>query len=261
MSGSKRHDPTPKRYERARREGKFIKAPLCTHLSALIACCFTVVGLLPNALVRSRMLLEYYYSQGLTSPEHCLWLSFAIVGGSTIVIVGAVALSAGVCELAQLGWRVGFSERQWRLSHLDPISGGQGLWVRLKSSWQLPVRFLILVLCLAPPLRDLTLGCVPALSLDSGQVVRFFSAQLLSLVWHAGIALLGCAGIEYFCNRMRYRTELMMNDQEIKDELRESEGDPLVRAIRRGEHQALSLQEITKRVRQSRVIIVSKDRS
>ena len=47
-----------------------------------------------------------------------------------------------------------------------------------------------------------------------------------------------------------------MSLEELREEYKQEEGDPYVRAARRHEHQMLALGELEKRVRNAKVIVV-----
>jgi type III secretion protein U len=49
-----------------------------------------------------------------------------------------------------------------------------------------------------------------------------------------------------------------MSFEEVREEYKENEGDPHLRAARRHEHQALAMAEIEKRVRSSKVLVIRK---
>lgn len=55
--------------------------------------------------------------------------------------------------------------------------------------------------------------------------------------------------------------EHRMTLEEVKEEFKESEGDPHLRAARRHEHQALAMAEIEKRVRNSKVLVIRRRES
>jgi flagellar biosynthetic protein FlhB len=49
-----------------------------------------------------------------------------------------------------------------------------------------------------------------------------------------------------------------MSFEELKEEHRQSEGDPHLRAARRNEHQIMAMAEVEKRVRGAKVLIVQR---
>jgi type III secretion protein U len=49
-----------------------------------------------------------------------------------------------------------------------------------------------------------------------------------------------------------------MSFEEVKEEFKENEGDPHLRAARRHEHQMMTMAEIEKRVRSSKVLVIRK---
>jgi flagellar biosynthetic protein FlhB len=49
-----------------------------------------------------------------------------------------------------------------------------------------------------------------------------------------------------------------MSLQEVKEEYKESEGDPHLRAARKHEHQALAMADVERRVKNSKVLVIRK---
>jgi type III secretory pathway component EscU len=71
------------------------------------------------------------------------------------------------------------------------------------------------------------------------------------------VAILVVAGVvDYQIRRRRYHRELSMSHEELQRELREDEGDPVMKAHRRAVQEVLSMEELVSRVRKARVVVV-----
>lgn len=258
MDSSKRHAPTQHRLERAKTEGQVAKSPLITHFFVLIGCFVYLKAIVPFALVRSRILLECLYSEGLGNPEERFLLSVKVMAGGTVLLVGPLLCIGLLIELSQLGWRIEFNSVAPKLSRIDPLAGFSNLLSHLRGSWEFVLRAAVFSLCFWWVFRTIS-DLAPAwIFLEQRQLLRVFDQVFAQLVWRAALALCVCGTLEWALRRRSLKKKLMMSDQEIKQEQRESEGDPLVKAVRRAQHEAISLQELTKRVRESRVIVVDR---
>ena len=81
-------------------------------------------------------------------------------------------------------------------------------------------------------------------------------ASLFSVSLRGVGLLLVCAVISYGWSWWRFIKSHRMSYEELKNEHKESEGDPHFRAARRHEHQALSMAEMERRVRNAKVLVV-----
>jgi flagellar biosynthetic protein FlhB len=80
---------------------------------------------------------------------------------------------------------------------------------------------------------------------DSHSFVNLVSVMLLEVCWKSGLVLLLWAGVDYFLLWMKSEGDLKMSRQEIRDELKQSEGNPANKAkIRRLQRQTRRKQMI-----------------
>jgi flagellar biosynthetic protein FlhB len=95
---------------------------------------------------------------------------------------------------------------------------------------------------------------------DPGQVVRLVRAVLflvLDLGLKIGAVLLVLALIDYAYQRWQRIQDLRMTKQEVKDELRRMEGDPLMRSRRRQVQQQLAIQRMRRDVPGADVVVTN----
>jgi flagellar biosynthetic protein FlhB len=80
---------------------------------------------------------------------------------------------------------------------------------------------------------------------DARGFVRLLSTMLLQVLWKSGLVLLAWAGVDYFFLWLKSEGDLKMSRQEIKDEMKQSEGNPQNKAkIRRLQRQSRRKQMI-----------------
>jgi flagellar biosynthetic protein FlhB len=87
------------------------------------------------------------------------------------------------------------------------------------------------------------------------QIARMlFDCLMRTSLWIGG-ALFALAIIEYMFQRWKHEQDLMMTDQEIRDELKETDGDPQVAARRRMVQRQLMMQRAETEVPKADVVV------
>jgi flagellar biosynthetic protein FlhB len=78
--------------------------------------------------------------------------------------------------------------------------------------------------------RDEILGSPAMLDMDSAQFVTYMSSSGIRLVGGVCIGLFVVAALDFSYQKFRYQKSLMMTRQELKQEHKQREGDPLLKA-------------------------------
>lgn len=238
--------PTPRRLEKAREQGRFP-----TSKEALSAVTFAAAGwiILNNAqpwFLMVERLTRFFLSEAFHRDINVamalrFWQMLLRESLFPLVIAGGGIFAAGIAAQALIT-NMGFSGARLQpdLSRLNPMSKlkdlpsqnmtavlqsaallavfGLLLWIKVKE-W-LPVMIQLPLMPFAP-----AIGRVSLLLRD------LFEKAILIL------AILGA--IDFARQRMRYFNELKMSKQEIKEEVKESEGNPQVKQkIRRLQREA-----------------------
>lgn len=109
------------------------------------------------------------------------------------------------------------------------------------------LRGLIKSLLPAAAVTYLAIGCLrrdwPLLMALSARSARgmlgFATARIFEVAWKSALVLLAWSVLDYFFERQHLSSELKMSRQELKDEYKESEGNPIIKGrIRRLQRQA-----------------------
>jgi flagellar biosynthesis protein FlhB len=89
------------------------------------------------------------------------------------------------------------------------------------------------------------------------QIVAFMGSLILKLLLRVGLLFLIIAALDYSFQRFDYEKNLKMSKQEIKDEMKQSEGDPQVKARIRAMQRDASRRQMLTDVAQADVVITN----
>ncbi len=254
MAESKPFEATPRKLREARKRGQVLRAPM-TGAAIQLLTLMIVLGIsMADVWLHFQILLEYSIVWGFSNPFLCLKESAAFI---VELVFPALGISSAACLLIEF-WQAGPGWYPWAGGGVNVVSGTRkvvkGLcsihFVALKTFSVLAVS----LCCMSGVFRQTLFLRVQG----SSQALMLFER----LVREVGVPVLVCvislAAIEYVMKRRQFRAELSMSFDELRQELKEEEGDPHVRAARRQLHRALAYEELVARVRKSKVLIVER---
>lgn len=250
----KEHQPTPKKLEKARKAGKVGKSAILTRTSSLIAASTIIFNMLPAYWVEVRLLLEYCFNSPANSPGAC------IDGGSKLAMlfVSQVLLTTAIVtllvEYLQVGVRIDSGILVPKLEHLNPLSGVRRICTGFKDIGT-RLLFVLIVIILASLLLNRE---VIRLVNDTmtGELPEMQGVAILML--SLGVTLFAYGSVDLYSKRRRFMKEQSMSTREIRDEYRETEGDPQFKSMRKSMHEELALEELVARVKAANVIVVER---
>ena len=204
---------------------------------------------------------------------YCLTLASGALGDGIsdnlfIQTVGVVARAVGplmaICILAsaaatmaQTRLLVTTEPLKPKLSKLNPISGFKRLF-SLKSLIMAGLNLLKIILLLILvffSLRDLVEVAARFLYADISGSARYILEAIYSLLLKIGLAFLVLAAIDFLYQHFDYEKGLRMSKQEIKDEYKQSEGDPQIKGKIKQMQRQLAQSRMMQQVPKSDVII------
>jgi flagellar biosynthesis protein FlhB len=89
------------------------------------------------------------------------------------------------------------------------------------------------------------------------QSLSFLSQLFLNVGLKVGIAYLLIGGADFFLQKMLHKKENKMSKKEVKDEYKESEGDPYIKSKRRQIHREIIAQSMSSSVKRSSVVVAN----
>jgi flagellar biosynthesis protein FlhB len=235
---SRTEEPTPRKLQQARERGEVVKTPDLASLASLSAVA-AVVALGGGWLSRN---LTETMTPFLANPDS---MSFEGHGGVQIMrlalmaaapVLGAVLLAACAAGIAGNLIQTGFMFSPERLSFdfhkVSPAAGFKrifgidGFVQFLKSLLKVSLTGILAWWVLNPHITELE----NLVGMDPGAVLAFSADILRRLVFAVAAFLLAVAGADWFWQRQRFMQRMRMTKEELKEDFRQSEGDPHIKA-------------------------------
>ncbi len=266
QDGDKSQDATPHRRQEARKQGQVAKSQDLGSAVLLLlgAGCILMLG---GAVVD---FFENYARKQLGGGG--AWLSadldFAMMQWNTtlweaarvvlpiflVLLLGAIAVN-----VAQIGFLFLPEKLSFDLSRIDPLKGLKRLFaisnvVRLAFGIFKIVVIATVALVSLYGERDTLLGL-------SGLAIRPIANFMIEiLLWTAikiGIALLILALLDYAFQRWKHEQDLKMTSQEVREEMKNLEGNPEIIARRRQVQRQLALSRLSDAVPKADVVVTN----
>jgi|SRR5581483_6761573 len=240
-SHSKTEKPTARRMAKARTEGQFPTSREMVAATQFLVFIVMAFAWFPSWLRGMKELLRSALAEAFranfsvaTAPQIAssllqrAFVPLSIIGGLTVLLTFSAHLFVT---------RFGFSLKKFSIdpSRFNPINKiknivFQGPMAVLQASVML-VLFSLAILSIARQNADLLLT-LPFTSLDTGLLK--VGASIKDILWKAAAMFLLFGFIDFVRQKRKYLKELRMTKQEVKEEVKEMEGNPHVRGkIRR----------------------------
>lgn len=265
FNGEKTEKATPKKIQDARKKGQVAKSQDLSPAIALTAFFFLLLMIGSSMLgsfqnIMREALVTY---SGWQVNEENLKTVMMQMAFEAIKIVGPVLALSFVAALAvnymQVGWLFTTEPLKLKLEKLDPIKGAKRLF-SLRSIVELLKSLLKISACMFVAYLILwnTKEELVQLSLLSlGSVLSFTANEVFKLGIYIGLLLLVLAALDYAYQRYEYAKSLRMSKQDIKDEHKQAEGDPLIKSKIRQRQRSMALRRMMQELPKADVIITN----
>lgn len=262
-SGEKTEAPTPKKLAESRKEGQVARTPDLGAWLGILAATLILPGLLGAMMDRSISVLHRAVEL-VAEPDAALALALLRdAAGDIVVVVAPLALALPVIAVfagvIQGGLHIATKNLKVQAKRLNPAKGvkrafgPQGAWEGVKAVIKTAALGSVLwyVFSTAVP----TLIASGALTLSSS--VETIASSGLALMRAAALAGLAVAALDYVVIKRRTDKSLRMSHAEIKQENRQSEGDPMLKGAIRSKQLAVSRNRMMSSIAGSDAVIVN----
>jgi flagellar biosynthetic protein FlhB len=264
--GEKTEDPTPKRLEDARSNGNIPRSQELSSAVMLLAATLLVAVTLMPGLARFRGIIAAVLTDDmLGSPivggdsQELLNYVATTVGGMLLPMLLIFAAISFLSTFSQIGWLFSLKPLQPKLSTLNPINGFKKIFAMSNlvkaglSILKLVVVISLVVLTIYQYRHDILvlayLAPMAALS-KAGLMLLDLALRLVAVLLLIGL-------IDFFFQRWKHKQDLKMTKQEVKDEMKQSDGDPHVKRRRARMAQEIAMQRINAAVPRADVIVTN----
>ena len=231
-SSDKTEQPTDKRIRDSRKKGQVAKSNEVGSVATLVAvvmCFWSASDMFiqdVEALIISATYLGQVESQTLLLETGRQGLTLLVK--ISLIITGAAAVSALVLNFLQVGPVLAFEAVMPKLSNINPADKIKKLF-SMDSVVQM-VKSIIKIVLLATILFIAVRGSIPTLfslaDCELGCILPLSGVVLNNIIVYSMIVFIAVAAVDVFLSRRKYIKDLMMTKEEVKQEFKESEGDP-----------------------------------
>ncbi len=265
QDGDKSQDATPHRRQQARQQGQVAKS------QDLGSAVLLIVGLLCLMMLSGRLIdflgrlchrqlggqawlsadVDFALAQYNAILAETAWVVLPIFA---VLLAGAVAVN-----LAQIGFLFLPQKLVPDISRLDPLKGLQRLF-SLSNAVKLGFGIFKIVVIATVAVVSLYQERATILGLTGLEVPALAHYMLHILFWTAlkiALALLILALLDYAFQRWKYEQDIKMTPQEIREEMKNLEGNPQVIARRRQVQRQLAMNRLSDAVPKADVVVTN----
>lgn len=257
----KTEKPTPRRLRKARQEGQFPRTPDVATWLAVIAA----AAMLPRTaqLLTEDVRTGFVRLETVTndpSPARALQALGSLPGDVllTAAPVAVAALAAAVLGTAAQGVHPTTKTLVPKFTRLSPKQGLKRMF-GVRSAWE-AIKSLVKVLVIGLVVYAVARAVVPALMagpMSLGVLIDRTRSGLQTILWSVALAGLVMAGADYAFQRRTVMKQLRMTPREIRDEAKQTEGDPQLKSAIRSRQTAISRNRMLSQVAGSDVVLVN----
>jgi flagellar biosynthetic protein FlhB len=260
---------TAKRRSQARKEGQVARSPEVAPVAELFWVFLLATFGAPLLVDHFRLLFVRWLTVAgpMAAGNEELLPAVASLAGRSLLDVGSVVVPlmvstvviGGGSVLAQVGWEVHAESVLPDLNRLN-LANGLKRFVSLDAGMNLlkSIAKIAIVLAVSYEVIARVAGdAVMTPGMTLADVFAFTADGLGQLVLRMALVLSVLAALDYLWQRWRYEESLKMTKQEVKEEMKETEGDPQIRGRFRRAHRELSRRRMLSAVKLADVVLTN----
>ncbi len=263
MSGEKTEQPTDKHLRDAAREGQVAKSQEVSSTAVVLAV-FTYVwtgydwisGEIRDLMILASDSIALPFGTGLKNLVGAGGWTFLIL---TVPCVALAAVAGTLGHLVQTGVMFAWKAATPKLDNLNPKN-----WFSKTFSWKNLIEFIrsIIKICaVAWIFYAIFMDALPMILRIPGHGLSAVDAMLREVmgeaVQYCFAAFIVIAALDWMFQRHLFTKQHMMSKEDIKNENKESEGDPQIKSQRKQMYQELSANDKTVSVRSADVLVTN----
>jgi flagellar biosynthetic protein FlhB len=261
----KTEEPSAQRLEDYRKEGQVAQSKELTSLAVLLATMAVMWGMGPSLAsdfldFMRRMFAEASVKDITQERAGNLLMMCLGAAGSAILPIAAAGFLAGVIgSIAQIGFNFTWTPLEPKGDRINPLSG----FMRIASMQSLvegakSLAKLIVVVFITYKLLSREIEATTAtLDMDGPEFVSYMTSHGFKLMGGVCIGLFVVAALDFAYQKFKYRKSLMMTKAEVKQEHKQKEGDPLIKARIRSMQREMSRKRMMADVPKADVIVTN----
>jgi flagellar biosynthesis protein FlhB len=264
-AGEKTEQPTPRRLEEAIKQGQFARSSEVQTVfvlgAAMIAFKFTGHELWNRLVSTQYSVFSHLHDVNITMdtlPRYAV--QAGLVLGACVAPVALATMAGGLLAGGiQSRFQAATEALEIKWERVNPMAGFQKLFsVRsLVPTLVSLVKLGIIAGLTYSQAKEVLSDPIFFSAVDTARIASFLASSSVALVVRVGLALMVIAAADYAYQFWQTSRDLMMTKEELKEELRNSEGDPHVKARQRRRRTLRTQRQMLKEVPKADVVITN----
>jgi flagellar biosynthetic protein FlhB len=234
---SKTEKPTPHRIKEAREKGQIARSVEINSVVVLLTGLIAIRYAGPYMVDSMRDLSVFFYQNLNTSlgMENVYSYGIFLMGKTFLIlapVLGAILLMGLLVNYLQVGVLFSLKPITPKFTNINPINGFQRLFSRrsLVEFIKSILKLVIIGWIAYSGVKNALPLLVPAMDMQGTEALGLVGSLSVSILNRIIIVLLALAILDYLYQKWDYEDNLKMSKQEIRDEYKQSEGDPMIKA-------------------------------
>ncbi len=263
--GDKTEQPTEHRRNEARQKGNIPRSVDLNAAGLMLAAAIAISTFGPPLTKSMAELMQVSLKgAGALKFERAatlsrFWELAKFLAIHVLPILLSMAAAALALNLLQVGFLIAPETIQPQLSRINPLEGAKRLFsIRALVRLAVSLGKLIVVAAVAGiSIYSMLPGIVSLLNTSVGKIFGSIQESIVLLAFQISSALVLLALLDYLFQRWKHEQDLRMTKHELREELKQMEGDPLIRQRRREAHRKLTQARELQQVKHADVVITN----
>jgi flagellar biosynthesis protein FlhB len=254
---------TPRRRKESRKEGQVAKSQDLYGWAAVLAASFAL-PLLLSAIGGRLMAAVGEVRRVMISPEEAVMADIAataamsVFAALVVFLVAAMLLSLSV-TVAQVGFVMSGKPIKPQVKRISPTQGFKRLF-SIRTAWQAltgVAKMAAVGLVSIPLLYGVARDLIGGMQFDLGTAISYVGSSTLVIIRITAVVGLLIALADYAFNRWKTEKDIMMSKHDLKQEMKNTEGDPHVKSRQRSIRMNMSRNRMIASVADADVVVTN----
>ena len=261
----KTEEPSAQRLEDFRKEGQVAQSKELTSFFVLLATLITIYAAGPDLITEFMGTMRKFFVESgtttLTQDSAGSILKLCLSAAASLILPVAFAgFVAGVVgSIIQIGFNFTWAPIEPQVDRMNPLQGLQKIVsvASLVEGLKSVLKLVAVVSITYYMIKDEIAGSATVSEMEGFQLASYMGTTGFRMVMGVCVALFVVAALDFAYQKFRYQKSLMMTKQEVKQEHKQREGDPLLKARMKSIAREMARKRMMQEVPKADVIVTN----
>jgi len=262
----KTEQATPKKLEDAREKGQVARS---VELNSLVVFTIGFVSLymFKGVIAKNLSDLTYFTLNSLDKLEINLesfkvysFKAFVFFVSTIFPFLLAILIGGLASNIFQVGFKITPQALGFKFSKLNPLPGFKRIFFSSRSFFEVVKSIFKLILISWAAyfiIKDYIISSIGLIDLSLSESLKIMSDEAFAMVLKIGLVFAILAIIDFSWQRYTFKRDMMMTKQEVKEEMKQLEGDPQIKSRIKKEQMLAAKRRMMQEVPKADVVITN----